>query len=62
VQSTSSNAGDEVYVTMDGQTGFGMHEGDELTITRAGRPLRLVRSTTRSYFEVLRQKLKWNER
>ena len=62
VQSTSSNAGDEVYVTMDGQTGFGMHEGDELTITRASRPLRLVRSTTRSYFEVLRQKLKWNER
>jgi NAD+ kinase len=62
VQSTSANAGDEVYVTMDGQTGFGMHQGDELTITRASRPLRLVRSTTRSYFEVLRQKLKWNER
>ena len=62
VKSTSSNAGDEVYVTMDGQTGFGMQQGDELAITRADRPLRLVRSTTRSYFEVLRQKLKWNER
>jgi NAD+ kinase len=62
VKSTSSNAGDEVYVTMDGQTGFGLQEGDELTITRAERPLRLIRSTTRSYFEVLRQKLKWNER
>ena len=62
VRSTGSNAGDEVYVTVDGQTGFGMHEGDEIAITRAERPLRLVRSTTRSYFEVLRQKLKWNER
>lgn len=62
VQSTSSNAGNEVYVTVDGQTGFGMQQGDELAITRADRPLRLVRSTTRSYFEVLRQKLKWNER
>ncbi len=62
VRSTGSNAGDEVYVTIDGQTGFGMHEGDEIAITRAERPLRLVRSTTRSYFEVLRQKLKWNER
>src|SRR5687767_11280274 len=62
VQSTSSNAGDEVYVTMDGQTGLPLQEGDELTITRADKPLRLVRSTTRSYFEVLRQKLKWNER
>jgi NAD+ kinase len=62
VTSTSSNAGDEVYVTMDGQTGLPLQEGDELTITRAEKPLRLVRSTTRSYFEVLRQKLKWNER
>jgi len=61
VTSTSSNAGD-VHVTMDGQTGFPLQEGDELTITRAEKPLRLVRSTTRSYFEVLRQKLKWNER
>ncbi|HYB95634.1 MAG TPA: NAD(+)/NADH kinase [Vicinamibacterales bacterium] len=62
VRSAGSNAGDEVYVTIDGQTGFGLREGDELSITRAERPLRLVRATTRSYFEVLRQKLKWNER
>ena len=62
VRSTSSNAGDEVYVTVDGQTGFGLQEGDELAIAKSERPLRLIRSTTRSYFEVLRQKLKWNER
>jgi NAD+ kinase len=62
VQSTSSNAGDEVYVTIDGQTGFGLHEGDEIAIAKSERPLRLIRSATRSYFEVLRQKLKWNER
>ena len=62
VGSTSSNAGDEVYVTIDGQTGFGLQEGDEMAIAKAERPLRLIRSTTRSYFEVLRQKLKWNER
>ena len=62
VKSTSSNAGDEVFVTVDGQTGFGLQQGDELSITKADRKLRLVRATTRSYFEVLRQKLKWNER
>ena len=62
VRSASSNAGDEVYVTVDGQTGFGLHEGDEIAIAKSERPLRLIRSTTRSYFEVLRQKLKWNER
>lgn len=62
VQSTSANAGDEVYVTVDGQTGFGLQQGDEISITKADRKLRLVKATTRSYFEVLRQKLKWNER
>ena len=39
-----------------------LHEGDEIAIAKAERPLRLIRATTRSYFEVLRQKLKWNER
>ena len=34
----------------------------ELTITKADRPLRLVRASTRTYFDVLRQKLKWGER
>ena len=62
VKSTSANAGDEVYVTVDGQTGFGLQQGDEMSITKAERKLRLVKATTRSYFEVLRQKLKWNER
>lgn len=62
VKSTSANAGDEVFVTVDGQTGFGLQLGDEITISKADRKLRLVRATARSYFEVLRQKLKWNER
>jgi NAD+ kinase len=62
VRSAGTNAGHEVYVTVDGQTGFGMQEGDEVTIARAPRPLRLVRASARSYFEVLREKLKWNQR
>ncbi|MDP3720627.1 MAG: NAD(+)/NADH kinase [Acidobacteriota bacterium] len=61
VKSTGTNAGN-VYVTIDGQTGFEMEQGDEVAIARAARPLRLVRASARSYFEVLRQKLKWNER
>ena len=62
VKSAGTNAGDEVYVTVDGQTGFALHEGDEIAIAKAPRPIRLIRATSRSYFEVLRQKLKWNER
>lgn len=61
VKSTGTNAGN-VYVTVDGQTGFELGDGDEIAVARAARPLRLVRASARSYFEVLRQKLKWNER
>ncbi len=53
---------DELYVTFDGQAGFQLRSGDQLRICRAERPLRLIRPSTRSYFEVLRQKLKWGER
>lgn len=52
----------EVYVTFDGQYGFPLEPGEEVSIARAKRPLRLVRAAARSYFEVLREKLKWGER
>src|SRR5262249_16923184 len=53
---------DELYVTFDGQTGHELQVGDELQIRCADRRVRLLRPSTRSYFDVLRQKLKWNER
>jgi NAD+ kinase len=53
---------DEAFVTFDGQAGFQLHVGDDIEVKRAEKPLRLIRSSTRSYFEVLRTKLKWGER
>ena len=53
---------DEVFVTFDGQSGYQLLAGDELQIGRADKPLRLIRASTRSYFEVLREKLKWGEK
>src|SRR5207249_10583678 len=53
---------DEVYITFDGQAGFQLQARDEIHIGRAAHVVRLVKSSTRSYFEVLRQKLKWGER
>ena len=53
---------DELYVTFDGQAGHQLQAGDEVQIRRAPRPLLLMRPAGRSYFEILRQKLKWNER
>lgn len=57
-----TNTGDDIYVTFDGQSGFPLSPEQSVTISRAARPLRLVRAPARSYFEVLRRKLKWNER
>jgi NAD+ kinase len=56
------NGNDEVFVTFDGQSGHALQADDVVTIERARRPLCLVRSAQRSYFDVLRQKLKWGER
>jgi NAD+ kinase len=53
---------DELYVTFDGQAGYELRAGDEVQIQCARRRVRLLRPSTRSYFEILRQKLKWNER
>ena len=50
-----------MFVTFDGQAGFQLEAGDEISICRAERTLQLIRPSTRSYFEVLRQKLKWGE-
>jgi len=62
VRAAAGNGGAEIYVTFDGQHGFPLQDGDEVSVTRAARPVRLVRSTRRNYFEVLREKLKWGER
>jgi NAD+ kinase len=56
------NGNDEVFVTFDGQSGHALQTEDVVTIERASRPLCLVRSAQRSYFDVLKQKLKWGER
>jgi NAD+ kinase len=53
---------DEIVFTLDGQSTFPVDPGHEIAVCRASRPLRLIRPSTRSYFEVLRTKLKWGER
>jgi NAD+ kinase len=62
VRPVFDGSNEEVFVTIDGQSGHALQADDEICITRAERRLRLVRASTRSYFDVLRQKLKWSER
>jgi len=51
-----------VYVTLDGQIGFPIEEGDSLVIDAHPDPVRLVRVAGRGFVEVLRRKLRWGER
>lgn len=51
----------DVFVTYDGQSGYPVRDGDVVRVRTSDRPLRLV-TPARSYFEVLREKLKWGER
>lgn len=53
---------DDVYVTYDGQSGYPLRKGDVIRIRKSERVLRLVKAPARSYFELLREKLKWGER
>jgi NAD+ kinase len=53
---------EEAFVTFDGQWGHPLEADDVVNIKRAPRMLKLVRAANRTYFDVLRQKLKWGER
>jgi len=50
-----------VYLTIDGQTGIEMNSGDCVRVRRADVHLKLITPPRKSYFEILRNKLKWGE-
>lgn len=62
VEPLTDGAHDEVFVTFDGQSGHALQADDVVEIRKAEAPMRLVRAPKRTYFDVLRQKLKWGER
>ncbi len=53
---------DKVYLTLDGQVGFPLRHRDAVEVRRAAREIALIVSPKKSYYEVLRSKLKWGER
>ena len=58
----TSSFDEHVYLTLDGQVGFELAEGDSLDVRRALKTTALVMSRSKDYFEILRTKLKWGER
>ena len=52
---------EDVYLTLDGQKGIPMEENDCIRVTRSTRHLHLIQPPQKSYFDILRSKLKWGE-
>jgi NAD+ kinase len=49
----------DVVITFDGQHGVPLGTDDVVMVRRAPRLLRFLRTTSRTHFEMLREKLKW---
>ena len=53
---------EEAFLTVDGQVGIPVVEGDHIICRKSVREVRLLRHADRTFFDVLRMKLKWGER
>lgn len=49
----------EVFLTLDGQEGMELDEGDRVRVVRGASRVLLVRSAERDYYRVVRTKLMW---
>jgi NAD+ kinase len=52
----------DVLLSVDGQPGLPVTSKDVLRVARASSRIRLIRDPQKTYFQVLRAKLKWGER
>ena len=62
IEVTFRSADAQVYLTLDGQVGVELEPADRISVTKSANPMRLVRPARNTYFEILRNKLKWGER
>lgn len=62
IRVTLRSFSDTVILSPDGQKGMRLHNGDEVEARDYGMPVSLVKIPSRSYYEILRGKLKWGER
>ncbi|MCK4519520.1 MAG: NAD(+) kinase, partial [Candidatus Omnitrophica bacterium] len=51
----------DVTLTADGQVAVKLEGGDVIKVKKAAVSVRLVKSTKRDYFQILKEKLKWGK-
>jgi NAD+ kinase len=62
IRVTLRSFGDTVILSPDGQQGVRLNNGDQMEARDYGLPVTLIKLSSRSYYEILREKLKWGER
>ncbi len=62
VKVISRARGEEAYLTVDGQVGSPLETSDAVECSMGDFDVLLIRPPEKTYFDVLRQKLKWGER
>jgi len=58
----TKDSGDSVLLTVDGQQGTSLSDGDVVQCKKSEFKVKLLKLAERSFFDVLRTKLKWGER
>ena len=53
---------EDVFMTLDGQVGRPLRQGEKIRVLRSPEEVLLVRPLNRNPFDLLRRKLKWGER
>ena len=62
IRVTLRSFGYTVFLSPDGQEGVRLNNGDKVEARDYGLPVSLIKMPSRSYYEILREKLKWGER
>ena len=61
IEVTLETPREEVFLTLDGQEGAPLDQGDRVRVRRSEGRVRLVKTTDRGFFDGLRDKLHWGE-
>jgi NAD+ kinase len=62
IEITVKSQRESIYLTVDGQVGLTLRSEDIVRVKKGSSHVELIQPPQRSYFEILRQKLKWGER
>jgi NAD+ kinase len=62
VEIVQASPDENAHLTMDGQVGFTLRHRDVIEVGRSDHTIKLIKAPGKSYFQILRAKLKWGER